>query len=87
MKVSQVNRSVINLLRYLSDDGELLIKKRPHIKVTGKFQGIKRVLTLCHSPMESYYEREIRSIVRRFIEPMNLDDKTLKKINKKFIQI
>ncbi len=84
MKVSQVNRSVINLLRYLSDDGELLINKRPHIKITGVFNGQKRVVTLCHSPMESYYEREIRSIIRRFIEPMDLDETTIKKINKKF---
>ena len=87
MKVSQVNHSVINLLRYLSDDGELIIKKRPHIKITGNFQGKKRVVTLCHSPTERYYEHEIRSIIRRFIEPMDLDEKTIKKINKKFMQI
>ena len=53
-------------------------------KITGVFNGQKRVVTLCHSPMESYYEREIRSIIRRFIEPMDLDETTIKKINKKF---
>ena len=84
MKVKKVNRSVINLLQYLSDDHNLIINKRNHICVSGVFKGKKKTFTLCHSPMESYYEREIRSMVRRFIEPLELDPETIKTIKKKF---
>ena len=84
MNIRKVNRSVINLLRYLSDDKKITINKRRHICVAGTYRGKKKTFTLCHSPMESYYEQEIRSMVRRFIEPMDLDPNTLKIIKKKF---
>ena len=85
--VQKVNRKVIDLLRFLSDDGQIKVIQNSHIKVSGIFQGKKRSITLSSSPVSYYYEKNIRSLIRRFIQPLNLDQKTLEIIGKKFIHL
>ena len=87
MKIREVNRSVINLLRYLSDDGKVEITQHTHIKVTGILQGKKTVLTLCSSPSSPRYFPSIKSKIRRILESLNVDKEQINFIRKNFIHI
>ena len=77
-----INRSVVNLLRFLSDDGNLKVTQNKHIKVTGMFEGVEKVYTLSTSPSNIYYEKSQRSSLRRFIQSLNIEDSDHQKINK-----
>lgn len=68
-----INRKVISLLIELSDHKKVDIQKNRHIKVTGTFEGKKRVIILSDSPSEHYYAKYCRSKIRRFIASLNLN--------------
>ena len=86
MNPRRINLSVVNLMRFLSDDGFVKVTHRKHIKVVGNFAGRKKVITLLTTTSHYGYESQIRSQLRRLIEPLNVDKKTQHKINK-FIRI
>lgn len=66
MNYREINKRLINHLRHLSDDHELIIEQNKHIKVTGTFLGQQRSITLCCSPSSSY-PSYLRSRLRRFL--------------------
>ena len=87
MNVREVNRRVINLLKHLTDDREVEVRQRTHIKVSGLIQGKKTVLlTLSSSPTSSRYLQNVRSNLRRIVRTLDVDKQTIKLIQKKFIQ-
>ena len=87
MNVREVNRRVINLLKHLTDDQEVEVRQRTHIKVSGLIQGKKTVLlTLSSSPTTSRYLQNVRSNLRRIVRTLDVDKETIKFIQKKFIQ-
>lgn len=73
MEHREINRKVISLLTELSDHKKVDIQKNRHIKVTGIFEGKKRVLILFGTPSGNFYPRYCRSKVRRFIASLNLN--------------
>ena len=82
MSSKSINREVVNLLKFLSDDGFVKVFNNKHIKVVGNFAGERKVFTLLSSPSEYYYEHQIKSQLRRLIGPLNVDKKTQRRINK-----
>ena len=86
MNVREVNRRVINLLKHLTDDREVEVRQRTHIKVSGLIQGKKTVLlTLSSSPTSTRYLPKVRSNLRRIVRTLDVDKETIKFIQKKFI--
>lgn len=86
MNVHEVNRRVINLLKHLTDDRQVEIRQKTHIKVSGLIKGKKTVLlTLSSSPTSCRYLPKVRSNLRRIIKSLDVDKETIKLIQKKFI--
>ena len=87
MNVNEVNRRVINLLKHLTDDHQVIVKQKSHIKVSGLIKGKKTVLlTLSSSPTSCRYYPTVRSNLRRIVKSLDVDKETIKFIQKKFIQ-
>ena len=72
MEYRAINKKVIALLTQLSDNQQLDIQQNKHIKLSGIFNGERRVLALSVSPRHHAYAGKIRSRVRRFIASLNI---------------
>ena len=86
MNPTKTNRSVVGLLRFLSDGNCVEVTQSKHTKVVGRFDGIRRVFVLSVSPSGNY-EGSIKSRLRRFISELNIDEDKRLIINKKYFQL
>jgi len=67
-----INKRIIDYLRDISDDKEVVVDQNKHIKVTGCFRGRKRSMVLFCSP-SSCYQTYLRSALRRFLKSLEMD--------------
>ena len=73
MKVSKINRVIIKYLEDLTDTKSVVVTQHKHIKIEGVYGGHKRSLTLAISP-SSLYQSYVRSMLRRFIRTLEIDN-------------
>ena len=66
MRTRSINRQIIKLLRSYADDKEITLQHSKHIKVTGTYNGEKKVIILAVSPGIRYRKNKI-SELRRFL--------------------
>lgn len=72
MKTNTINERVIQYLRSITDDNKIRVEQNKHLKLTGFYNGKKRVLILYCSPSSSY-QRKLRSTLRRFLRSLDLE--------------
>ena len=73
MKNSEINRKVISLLKQISDDNQVWITQKKHIKVVGNYGGQERSFMLSSSPTNQRYLPSIRCCLKRFLASLPND--------------
>ena len=68
----KINRQAIKLLKGLTDDKNIKITLKNHIKVEGVYGGKRRVFHLANTPSTLDYQKKIRSDIKRFIQSLNI---------------
>jgi len=72
MKNNAINRKVIALLKEVSDDNQVWITQRSHIKVVGNYGGQERTFMLSSSPTNRRYLPSVRSRLKRFLQSLDI---------------
>ena len=68
----KINRQAIKLLKGLTDDKNIKITLKNHIKVEGVYGGQRRGFHLANTPSTLDYQKKIRSDIKRFIQSLNI---------------
>jgi len=67
MRTRSINRQIIKVLRSYADDKEITLQHSKHIKVTGTYNGEKKVIMLASSPGRRYKKHKISELRRFFL--------------------
>ena len=77
MNFNSINRKVLDCLRELADDNEIIIRKKSGQQiVVARFGGEERIFSLSASP-GSNYQRNIQYSLNRFIRSLPIDRKPI----------
>ena len=73
-KASKINKKIIGLLKGLTDNNYVYIKRTKHIHVIGVYGGIERSFPLCGTPSTKYYQQLKNTQLKKFFNSLPIEN-------------